>query len=70
MGQIKYRRKVYCKNCGINQDLEFDYKEEICCAKCPRCGCKTLELRSNKTNEEDKKILKEFWDEDDYGKEI
>ena len=44
MGQLKYRRKVYCRNCGINQDLEFDYKEKISSAMCPLCGCETLEL--------------------------
>ena len=39
-----YRRKVICINCLVKQDLEFKYGEEIESIKCPRCGCRTLEM--------------------------
>ena len=43
----KYRRIVYCNNCGKNSDIEFNYGKKISSIECPLCGCKTLQLKES-----------------------
>ena len=41
----KYRRIVYCNNCGKNSDVEVKYGKQISSVECPLCGCKTLHYK-------------------------